>query len=65
VRADLQLIERSIQDIQTALGRDPGNALLHEMLRETEQDEQHLAATVQEAGVWTEEASGTRGKVGS
>lgn len=65
VRADLQLIERSIQDIQSALGRDPGNALLHELLRETEQDEQHLAATVRDAGVWTEEASGGQGRGGS
>jgi hypothetical protein len=65
VRADLQVIEKSIQDIQAALGRDPGNALLHEMLRETEQDEQHLASTVQEAGVWTQEASGGQGRVGS
>lgn len=65
VRADLQVIERSIQDIQSALGRDPGNALLHELLRETEQDEQHLATTVREAGAWTEEASGGRGRVGS
>ena len=61
VRADLQLIERSMQDIQSALGRDPGSALLHEMLRETEQDEQHLAATVRDAGVWTEEAMADRG----
>jgi hypothetical protein len=65
VRADLQVIERSIQDIQSALGREPGNALLHEMLRETEQDEQHLAATVRDAGVWTEEASGGQGRAGS
>jgi hypothetical protein len=65
VRADLQVIEQSIQDIQSALGRDPGNALLHELLRETEQDEQHLAATVRDAGVWTEEASGAQRRVGS
>jgi RNA polymerase sigma-70 factor (ECF subfamily) len=65
VRADLQIIERSIQDIQSALGRDPGNALLHELLHETEQDELHLAATVRDAGAWTEEASGGQGRVGS
>lgn len=63
VRADLLVIERSIQDIQSALGRDPGNALLHELLRETEQDEQHLAATVRDAGAWSEEAE--QGRVGS
>ena len=65
VRADLQLIERSMQDIQSALGREPGNVLLHEMLRDTEQDEQHLAVTVRDAGAWTEEASGAQGRVGS
>ena len=27
--------------------------------------QQHLAATVQEAGVWTREASGAPGRVGS
>jgi hypothetical protein len=63
VLADLKVIEQSMQDIQTALGRDPGNALLREMLLETYQDEQHLIATVQEAGVWTQEAGSGKGSI--
>jgi hypothetical protein len=61
VLADLQVIEQSMQDIQSALGRDPGNALLREMLSESYQDEQHLFATVQEAAVWTQEAGSGKG----
>ncbi len=63
VLADLKVIEQSMQDIQAALGRDPGNALLREMLLETYQDEQHLIATVQEAGVWTQEAGSGKGSI--
>jgi hypothetical protein len=63
VLADLKVIEQSMQDIQTALGRDPGNALLREMLLETYQDEQHLIMTVQEAGVWTQEAGSGKGSI--
>jgi len=61
VLADLNVIEQSMQDIQSALGRDPGNVLLREMLLETYQDEQRLIARVQEAGLWTEEADSGRG----
>jgi hypothetical protein len=63
VLADLRVIEQSMQDIQAALGRDPGNALLRQMLLETYQDEQHLFATVQEAGTWTREAGSGRGPI--
>lgn len=63
VLADLSVIEQSMQDIQSALGRDPGNALLREMLLESFQDEQRLIATVQEAGVWTEEAGSGKGSI--
>jgi len=45
----LATIERSIRDIQQALGREPGNALLQELLIDTCQDEMQLLSTVQEA----------------
>lgn len=61
VLTDLKVIEQSMQDVQAALGRDPGNALLREMLLETYQDEQHLIATVREAAAWTEQAGSGRG----
>lgn len=63
VLADFNVIEHSMQDIQNALGRDPGNELLREMLLETYQDEQQLIATVQEAGLWTEEADSGKGSI--
>lgn len=50
VRASLDTIERARSDIEAALGRDPGNALLHEMLVNAYQDEMRVLATVQEAG---------------
>ena len=36
-------------DIQAALGRDPGNALLQELLVNTYQDEMRVLTTVHEA----------------
>lgn len=50
VRASLDTIQRARTDIEAALGRDPGNALLHEMLVNAYQDEMRVLATVQEAG---------------
>ncbi len=49
VLASLATIQRSMQDIQTALGREPGNALLQELLIDTYQDEMRVLTTVQEA----------------
>ena len=63
VLADLDVIQRSMRDIQAALGRDPGNALLRAMLQESYQDEQQLIATVQEAGKWTSEAGTGDGSI--
>jgi hypothetical protein len=45
----LATIHQSIQDIQQALGREPGNALLQELLIDSYQNEMQVLATVQEA----------------
>jgi hypothetical protein len=45
----LAAIHQSIQDIQQALGREPGNALLQELLIDSYQDEMQVLSTVQEA----------------
>ena len=45
----LAAIEQSMHEIQQALGREPGNALLQELLIDTCQDEMQLLTTVQEA----------------
>jgi hypothetical protein len=50
VLASLDTIDRSMREIQTELGRDPGNALLQELLVNTYQDEIRVLTTVQEAG---------------
>ena len=50
VLASLATIHQSMRDIQAALGREPGNALLQELLVDTYQDEMRVLATVQEAG---------------
>jgi hypothetical protein len=63
VLTDLDVIERSIRDVQAALGRDPGNALLRQLLLSTYQDEQHLFDTVQQAGAWTREADSGKGAI--
>jgi hypothetical protein len=45
----LATIHQSMQQIQQALGREPGNALLQELLIDTYQDEMQVLSTVQEA----------------
>jgi hypothetical protein len=50
VGASLATIRKSMQDIQQALGRDPGNALLQELLVNTYQDEMRVLTAVHEAG---------------
>ena len=49
VAASLATIRQSMTDIQAALGRDPGNALLQELLVNTYQDEMRVLTTVHEA----------------
>ena len=50
VAASLETIRKSITDIQAALGRDPGNALLQELLVNSYQDEMRVLTAVHEAG---------------
>ena len=50
VTASLAIIRKSMSDIQAALGREPGNALLQELLVNTYQDEMRVLAAVHEAG---------------
>lgn len=45
----LATIHQSIHDIQQALGREPGNALLQELLIDSYQNEMQVLSTVQEA----------------
>ncbi len=45
----LATIHQSMQQIQQALGREPGNALLQELLIDTYQDEMQVLSTVQQA----------------
>jgi negative regulator of sigma E activity len=49
VRNSLATIHQSIHDIQQALGREPGNALLQELLIDSYQNEMQVLSTVQEA----------------
>ncbi|MEP7246494.1 MAG: hypothetical protein ABI885_22840 [Gammaproteobacteria bacterium] len=49
VAASLETIRKSMTDIQAALGRDPGNALLQELLVNTYQDEMRVLTAVHEA----------------
>src|SRR5581483_7615759 len=49
VLASLETIHQSMRDIQSALGRDPGNALLQELLVNTYQDEMNVLTDVQDA----------------
>jgi hypothetical protein len=49
VTASLATIRKSIADIQSALGRDPGNALLQELLVNSYQDEMRVLTTVHDA----------------
>jgi hypothetical protein len=50
VLASLATLHRSMRDIQQALGREPGNALLQELLVDSYQDEMRVLTAVQEAG---------------
>jgi hypothetical protein len=49
VGASLATIRKSMQDIQAALGRDPTNTLLQELLVNTYQDEMRVLTDVREA----------------
>lgn len=49
VLESLATIHQSMQEIQQALGREPGNALLQELLIDTYQNEMQVLSTVQEA----------------
>jgi hypothetical protein len=49
VLQSLSTLQQSIQQIQQALGREPGNALLQELLIDTYQDEMQVLSTVQDA----------------
>jgi hypothetical protein len=49
VAASLATIQKSIKDIQAALGREPGNALLQGLLVDSYQDEMRVLTSVQEA----------------
>jgi len=48
VLQSLATIHQSMRDIQQALGREPGNALLQELLIDTYQDEMQVLSTVQQ-----------------
>jgi len=50
VVASLKTIEDSKRDLESALGRDPTNALLQELLVNTYQDEMRVLTAVHEAG---------------
>lgn len=50
VASSLGTIRKSMHEIQTALGGDPGNALLQELLVNTYQDEMRVLTAVREAG---------------
>ena len=49
VTASLEAIEKAKKDLEQALGRDPGNALLQELLVNTYQDEMRVLTDVHEA----------------
>jgi hypothetical protein len=49
VLASLEAIRRAKEDLQRALGNDPGNALLQELLVNTYQDEMRVLTDVQQA----------------
>jgi len=50
VLTSLAAIHQSMQEIQQALGREPGNALLQELLIDSYQNEMQVLSTVQQAG---------------
>jgi hypothetical protein len=45
----LATIHKSMQDLEAALGKDPTNALLQELLLNTYQDEMRVLTTVHDA----------------
>ena len=49
VMASLAAVEKAKQDLEQALGKDPGNALLQELLVNTYQDEMRVLTDVPEA----------------
>jgi Tfp pilus assembly protein PilF len=50
VAASLAAIESAKKDLENALGKDPSNALLQELLINTYQDEMRVLTDVHEAG---------------
>jgi hypothetical protein len=50
VMSSLRTIHDSMRDLEAALGRDPSNALLQELLVNTYQDEMRVLTAVHEAG---------------
>ena len=50
VSASLAAIQSAKQDLESALGKDPSNALLQELLINTYQDEMRALTDVHEAG---------------
>ena len=50
VAASLQTLRRSIADIEAALGRDPANALLQELLVNSCQEEMRALTAVRDSG---------------
>jgi hypothetical protein len=50
VMSSLRTIHDSMRDLEAALGHDPSNALLQELLVDTYQDEMRVLAAVHEAG---------------
>lgn len=50
VLASLATIHKSMRELEAALGRDPSNALLQELLVNTYQDEMRVLTTVHEVG---------------
>ena len=50
VAASLKTLQRSISDIEAALGRDPANALLQELLVNSCQEEMRVLTTVRDSG---------------
>jgi hypothetical protein len=49
VVASLATVQQAKQDLEQALGKDPGNALLQELLVNTCQDEMRVLTDVREA----------------
>lgn len=50
VLESLATLRKSLQEIQQALGREPGNALLQELLIDTTQDQMQVLSTAQALG---------------